>query len=169
MEIKILKVGYLQTNCYILTKGTSTIIIDPGDEAEKIKKEIKQKIKAILLTHHHFDHIGAIKEFKNIKILDNTNLEEKEYKIDDFIFQVIKTKGHTSDSISFYFKEENIMFTGDFVFKNTIGRTDLETGNMKEMEESIEKIKKYPKATKLYPGHGELTTIEEEIKNNPFF
>ena len=61
------------------------------------------------------------------------------------------------------------MFTGDFVFKNTIGRTDLETGNMKEMEESIEKIKKYPKATKLYPGHGELTTIEEEIKNNPFF
>ncbi len=169
MELKTIKVGYLQTNCYILTEGTSTIIIDPGDEAEKIKKQIKQNIKAILLTHHHFDHIGAIKEFKNIKILDNTNLEEKNYEIDDFKFEVIKTKGHTSDSISFYFQKEKIMFTGDFIFKNTIGRTDLETGNMKEMKKSIEKLKKYPKETKLYPGHGDITTIEEEIKNNPFF
>jgi len=170
MEIKILKVGYLQTNCYILTKGTSAIIIDPGDEYEKISKELKKlNLKAILLTHHHFDHVGALKNFENIKIFDNRNLEEKEYKIDNFKFEVIYTPGHTSDSISFYFKEENKMFTGDFVFKNTIGRTDLDTGNINEMYTSIEKLKTYPRNTKLYPGHGNTTSIEDEIKNNPFF
>lgn len=170
MEIKIIKVGYLETNCYILTKGTEAIIIDPGDDYKKIEKELKNlKLKTILLTHHHFDHIGTLNNFKNIKILDNTNTEEKEYQINKFKFHVIKTPGHTTDSISFYFEEENKMFTGDFVFKNSIGRTDLDTGNLKEMYESIEKLKKYPKKTKLYPGHGEETTLEEELKNNPFF
>ncbi len=169
MEIKTLKVGYLQTNCYILKIGTSAIIIDPGDESELIKKEIGNlKIKGILITHHHFDHIGALKDFKNIKIYDNA-LEEKKYIIDEFKFNVIKTKGHTDDSISFYFKNENIMFVGDFVFEGTIGRTDLESGNMEEMKKSIEKLKTYPKNTKLYPGHGNPTTLISELENNPFF
>ena len=62
-----------------------------------------------------------------------------------------------------------MMFVVDFVFENTIGRTDLETGNMKDMEKSIEILKTYPIETILYPGHGNNTTIEKEIKNNPFF
>lgn len=61
------------------------------------------------------------------------------------------------------------MFTGDFLFKKTIGRTDLETGNMDEMNRSIEKIKKYPGKTIIYPGHGEATTLEKEINTNPYF
>ena len=61
------------------------------------------------------------------------------------------------------------MFTGDFLFEGTIGRTDLESGNIKEMKKSIEQIKKYPKQTKIYPGHGEITTLEKEIQTNPYF
>lgn len=167
MKIKTIKVGYLETNCYILIKGNNALIIDPGDEYSKIKKKIENlNVQAILLTHHHFDHIGALKFFNNIKIIDY-NTEEN--KIGDFKFEIIKTPGHTSDSITYYFKEEKIMFVGDFVFEGSIGRTDLDTGNYKEMKKSIEKLKTYPTDTKLYPGHGNNTTLEKEIKNNPFF
>ena len=167
MKIKTIKVGYLETNCYILIKGNNALIIDPGDEYSKIKKEIENlNVQAILLTHHHFDHIGALKFFNNIKIIDY-NTEEN--KIGDFKFEIIKTPGHTSDSITYYFKEEKIMFVGDFVFEGSIGRTDLDTGNYKEMKKSIEKLKTYPTDTKLYPGHGNNITLEKEIKNNPFF
>ena len=61
------------------------------------------------------------------------------------------------------------MFVGDFIFKGTIGRWDLEGGDYEQMKESIERLKTYPKDTILYPGHGESTTIDEEIKNNPYF
>ena len=169
MEIKTLKVGYLQTNCYIIINNGKALIIDPGDEGERIKENIKGlDLQAILITHSHFDHIGALNHFKNIKIYDNNNLEEKEYELIDLKFNVIKTKGHTNDSISFYFKEQNIMFTGDFIFEGTIGRTDLETGNIEEMEKSIKKLKKYPLNTIIYPGHGNKTTLEKEIKTNPY-
>ena len=71
--------------------------------------------------------------------------------------------------MSFYFKEENIMFVGDFIFKETIGRTDLETGNMEEMLKSIEMIKEYDDSIILYPGHGPLTTLGYEKLNNIYF
>lgn len=169
MKIKQVKVGYLETNCYILIKDNDCLIIDPGDEYEKILEQTKNlNILAILITHYHFDHIGALNKFKNIKIYDYKQ-EEKEYKIKDFEFEILYTKGHTDDSISFYFKKEKSIFVGDFVFKNSIGRTDLETGNIKEMKKSIEKLKQYPKEIKIYPGHGNQTTLKNELENNPFF
>ena len=61
------------------------------------------------------------------------------------------------------------MFVGDFVFKGTIGRCDLEGGDYNQMKESIKKLKTYPKDTILYPGHGDETTLEDEIKYNPYF
>ena len=169
MEIKTIKVGYLQTNCYIIINKNKAIIIDPGDEAELIKQNLKGlELQAILITHSHFDHIGALKYFENTKIYDDKNLEEKEYELIDLKFNVIKTKGHTNDSISFYFKNQNIMFTGDFVFEGTVGRTDLETGNMEQMQDSINKIKEYSDRYRVYPGHGDITTLGEEKLTNPF-
>lgn len=172
MEVNIVKVGYLETNCYILKKDTC-IIIDPGDESDKIKKEIgNYKVSAILITHNHFDHIGCLEELKsfyNCKVYDYSNLEEKEYNIDNFLFKVIYTKGHSNDSVTFYFKKENIMFVGDFIFKNSIGRTDLETGNYNEMVKSINIIKKYDKDIIIYPGHGDSTILGNEIKYNFYF
>ena len=159
MIIKTIKVGYLETNCYILIKDKDALIIDPGEEYNKIKEELNNlNLQAILITHHHFDHVGALKNFKNIKIIDYKT-KETEYKIENFNFEIIKTPGHTKDSISFYFKEEKIMFVGDFVVQNSIGRTDLDTGSQIEIKKSIEKLKTYPINIKLYPGHGNSTTL----------
>ena len=166
MEIEKIEVGYLRANCYILKKGNNALIIDPGDDGEKILEKTKNlEIEAILITHHHFDHVGALEYFKNIEIIDYKNKKNTK----SFKFEIIDTKGHTEDSVSFYFKEENTMFTGDFLFKGTIGRTDLESGSMKEMKKSIEIIKQYPNKTIIYPGHGEKTTLDIEIKTNPYF
>jgi len=169
MIVKKIKVGYLRTNCYILIDGNCTIIVDPGDEYEKIKEETKNlNIQAILITHYHFDHVGALNKFKNIEVYDYKKVNKK-IKLKNFEFEIIETKGHTSDSVSFYFEKEKIMFVGDFVFQNTIGRTDLETSNYKELIKNIKKIKEYPNIIKIYPGHGNDTTLEQEIKNNEFF
>lgn len=173
MKIERIIVGNLQTNCYVLIKNNDCLIIDPGDEAEKIISKIGQlNVVGIIITHYHFDHIGALEDIKNkflVPVYDINNLKEKEYKINDFIFDVIYTKGHHDTSITIYFKKKKIMFTGDFLFKGSIGRTDLETGNIYEMEKSLEKIKKYPKDVTIYPGHGLSTTLEYEISNNIFF
>ena len=145
MEVRILKVGYLQTNCYILVKDKCAILIDPGDDYDRISSELSGlSLVAILITHSHFDHVGALKFFDSGLVYSYSNLKEKEYKFGDFVFDVLYTKGHTDDSISFYFKNDGIMFTGDFVFFNSIGRTDFDTSSEYEMGKSIEKLKKYP-------------------------
>ena len=168
MNIKIIKVGYLETNCYILKKDNYEIVIDPGDEIEKILPHINN-LESILITHHHSDHIGALNKLLEkypVPCLEYKNLEEKEYQIKDFKFKVIFTSGHTDDSVSYYFFEDDNMFTGDFLFKETIGRTDLKTGDFKKMLESIKKIKKYKQNINIYPGHGDKTNLGYEMKYN---
>ena len=158
MKIKVVKVGFLETNCYILNKDNNNLIIDPGSDYEKIIKEVDGNIIGILITHNHDDHIGALPYFKEVPIYNLDNLKEGLNKIDYFKFEVIKTKGHTNDSISFLF--ENILFSGDFIFKGTIGRTDL-GGNNEDMKISIETILSYDDLI-IYPGHGDKTTLNEE-------
>lgn len=170
INVKNVVVGMLQTNCYIIEKNSNCLIVDPGDECEKIVKEINCKPIAILVTHRHFDHIGALDELENrysIPVYDFSNLKEGIFNIEDFNFEIIYTKGHTNDSITFYFKDDEIMFTGDFLFSGSIGRTDLPTGNYMEMQESINKILTYNDIIKVYPGHGPSTTlgIEKEYNN----
>ncbi len=175
MNIKVIVTGYLEENCYIIKddKNKECLIVDPGAEFEKIKKETgNYKVLKILLTHNHFDHVGALdellKEYK-IDVLKKDNLEEKEYNYNTFTFKVIFTPGHTNDSVTYYFEKEKTMFTGDFLFQGTIGRTDLPTGNIKEMLESLNKIKTYSNDIKIYPGHGNMSTLELEFQNNPYF
>ena len=165
MEINRVIVGELQTNCYVLVKNNKCLVIDPGDEYNKIKEVISNnEIVGVIITHHHFDHIGALDKFNKELILDRNNLEEKEYNIDNFKFEVIYTPGHKEDCITVYFKEENIMFTGDFLFKDAIGRIDLPGGNYNEMLNSLNKIKEYDKNIKIYPGHGDSTYLKDEIR-----
>ena len=169
MRIKILKLGILETNCYILESNGYSIVIDPADDYEKIKEAIgDNKLIAVLVTHYHFDHIGALEYFSKELIYDNDNLEEKEYELGPFKFNVIKTYGHTFDNLTFYFKEDNVMFVGDFIFKDSIGRWDL-GGDYNTLMNSINKIKKYPNNTIIYPGHGDKTMLGEEKKNNYYF
>lgn len=175
MNIKIVENGDLRENCYLLEKDNNYLIIDPGSEFEKIDSYIKEdgKVLAILVTHRHFDHIGALESFVkkyNCQVFDRlTTFEDETYKVGPFSFNVIFTPGHTPDSITFYFFKENKMFDGDFVFEGNIGRCDLEGGDMSLMMKSIEKIKKYKDDITLYPGHGEFTKIGHEKIRNYFF
>ena len=173
MDLKIIKVGPLEENCYIISND-KTIVIDPGDEANKIISYLKDNnldLDSILITHHHFVHVGALEDllnYKKVEVYDISNLEEKNYNISGFNVEVIYTKGHTDDSVTYYFKDYSMMFVGDFIFEGSIGRTDL-GGNTTDMINSLKKIKKYNEHIIIYPGHGNSTTLKNEIDNNYYF
>lgn len=171
MKVEKIPVGMLQENCYLIKKEDSCLIVDPGDEFEKIKNKIGDfKVCAILITHHHFDHVGALEECKKVyqvPVID-FKLGEREFKIGSFTFKTISTPGHTKDSITYYFESEKIMLTGDFLFHEDVGRVDLEGGSLKEMIESLKKIKSYPDDITIYPGHEESSTLGLEKKENHY-
>lgn len=157
MQIEKVVVGPLQANCYIVTKNNKTIIIDPGDEADKIIDATKKKdVVGILITHHHFDHIGALKDIENYFHL------KEALNVTEFNYEIIKTPGHTDDSVCYYFKDDKVLFSGDFLFYKSIGRTDFPIGSDKKMHQSLELISKYPDNIKVYPGHGLSTVLGDE-------
>ena len=173
MEIQVIPTGYLEENCYLLMDGDFCLVVDPGDEYEKIRDSLKKyQVLGVLITHYHFDHVGAleplIKEYP-VPIYDTHSIENKEYSLGPFHFKMIRNSGHSKDSVRFVFSEEKIMFVGDFVFYHSIGRMDLEGGNSKEMMDSLKKLKEEEGSYTLYPGHGPKTTLEEEKKYNPYF
>lgn len=164
MDIKVIKVGPLETNCYILTIENESIIIDPGDDFNKIKEAIgTNKVIGCLVTHFHQDHIEALEE-----VVSHYDVEINKPKYGKFNYETIETPGHTFDSKTFYFKDINTMFTGDFIFKSSIGRTDL-GGNDKDMIDSLEKFKQYDDNIIIYPGHGPKTTLGQEKINFIFY
>ena len=168
MLVEKATVGNLRENCYILSLDNKVLVIDPGDEYEKINEVINNReILGVLITHNHEDHVGALPYFSENKIYRFDNLKEGNVTIGPFTFEVIFTPGHTDDCVTYYFVDDNVMFTGDFLFKETIGRTDLPKGNIEDMIESLNKIVKYPNAV-IYPGHGKSTTLDYEKENNEF-
>lgn len=181
------------------TRKRNAIIIDPGAEYPKIKDRIdKYKLKPIFVinTHGHIDHIGCNNEFclpvyicredKDLLFLPELNLsnlfskpfilncevrtlEDKEKLfLDEITLEVIHTPGHTPGSICLYLKKD-ILFTGDTLFKEGIGRTDFPKANQRQLIDSIKKrILEFPDRTKILPGHGPSSTLGEERKQNPY-
>lgn len=207
LNIRKYALGPVQTNCYVIAnKLQECLIVDPGEEGSKIIKNIKQaKLKplAILLTHAHFDHIGAVDEVreafdipvymhkKEQQWLSNANLNgsakyaqlpnyeiapaehfltpAKGFEIGSFTFDIVHTPGHSPGSISFIFPEDRLAFVGDTLFKGSIGRTDLIEGNEQLLLKSIkDNFLNLASDTIIYPGHDEATTVEDEIRTNPF-
>ena len=171
LKVERVVTGFLKENCYIIHNGISCLIVDPGENEEKIISAINKNnllVKGILVTHYHFDHVGKLEYMKNIypeaKLIDYKN--KGNIIIDVFNFSVIETFGHTMDSCSFLFDSEKLLFTGDFVFKETIG--NYEEDNRDEMIKSFQIFKYISPSTVIYSGHGESTTVESELKNNPF-
>jgi hydroxyacylglutathione hydrolase len=172
MEIKKIVVGPLMANCYLLIDESEMMVIDPGEDIDLIIEEIKkhqQNLKYIILTHYHFDHVLAAQELKNktgAKILiheedrdfldfkANSYLKEGDkLKIGNQTLRVIHSPGHTQGSICLLGQHE--IFVGDLIFEEGYGRTDLEGGSEKEMEESLKKIYQILKPGMIiYPGHG---------------
>lgn len=131
---------------------------------DKIFKLCEGKnIVEVLVTHFHFDHIGALKAIE-----EKYNLKANE-KSGCFDYETILTPGHTSDSKCFYFREEKIIFSGDFLFAGTIGRTDLDTGSDDDMKQSLNLISKYDDDIIIYPGHGPITNLKTEKSNFKYY
>ncbi len=164
MKVEIIQVGELETNCYLLDINNNVVIIDPGDDFLKIKKAIgSRKVVGLLITHFHFDHIGALEEVISYYDLHINQVNDKHFK-----YKIIETPGHTMESKTFYFEKEKMMFVGDFIFYNSIGRTDL-GGSDKLMQQSLDNITKYPDDIIIYPGHGPQTTLGVEKNNFKYY
>jgi len=168
MILKRIPVGALSANCYLFGDAATSeiVIIDPGDEPDRIIDAITKDnlaVKAIAITHHHFDHIGALEEIKN-----KFNLQPvtKNFTVGKHNVEVIKTPGHSPDGLSF--QTGKIVFTGDTLFNGSIGRYDLGGGDFNLLKKSILSLYKLPDETVVYPGHGLSTTIGKEKYNNPF-
>ncbi len=163
--------GYLEENCYIIHNDKYALIVDPGSESKKIINKINSlslEVVGILITHYHFDHVGALGDvkslYKNAIIIDYNSPTNNKIKI--FKFKKINNLGHTLDSCSFLFENENIMFSGDFIFKETIGNYDEENEN--KMFKSLKEFIKLRDEIKIYPGHGQSTSVGYEKKYNYF-
>lgn len=204
IKIEKLEVGVLGTCCYLVCNDhNECLIIDPGDEADKISTQVRAlglNPKAIMLTHGHWDHFGAASKlsqefmikvyvhkldaeyvrdpykctFKSFEWLKDFALEpdelfeEGKLKIASFEFDVIHLPGHSKGSSAFYFPKDFLIFTGDTLFRNAIGRTDLPCSEPEKMQDSLKKLFSLPLKTKVLPGHGYETTLEYEIEFNPF-
>lgn len=206
MHIEQIKTGMIEENCYLVYNDEALLIIDPGEDAAKIKTQIEkaqQQPVAILLTHTHYDHIGAVEELRQFyqipvyvspleqswlgdPILNLSGLgrhddianiivspaeyefEMKTYRLGNMTFRVVPTPGHSIGSVSFIF--DDFVVSGDALFKGSIGRTDLYTGNLEQLLHSIQiQLFVLPDEFAVYPGHGDATTIEHEKRTNPFF
>ena len=168
MNIKCVKTGFLEENCYILEKNNECVKTGFLEENCYILEKNNECVKTGFL----YDHIGALEQLLNeykVPVYEKINLDEENYKLGNFSFNVIFTPGHTNDSVTYYFYKNKVMFTGDFLFFNNIGRCDLEGGNFSEMKKSIEKIKRYDDNIKIYPGHGQTTTLAREKEKNIYF
>lgn len=176
MEIIQIRVGSLETNCYILKTEKDAIIIDPGGDTKKILENIQEQNVKIVNTHYHFDHTASNNELKeklNAKILIHEN--EKEYidfEVDKFLkegdelemnatrLKVINTPGHSKGSICLL--GDDFLFSGDTLFDGGYGRTDLPGGEPEKMLDSLKKLEEILKnGMKVYPGHGEPFTWAE--------
>lgn len=190
MNVKRFKVGYLSTNCYVVSceENNQAVIIDPGLESEKeaepILEYIKQNelhVKYILNTHGHPDHISGnniMKKATGAPILIHENHQgrakaDKKLRDGDVIYigtcklVVLHTPGHTKSGICLL--GDNTVFTGDTLFAGSIGRTDFPGGSFQQIMESIKtKLLPLPDNFKVYPGHESFSTIGEEKKFNPF-
>ena len=190
MRVKSFPVGWLSTNCYVVSceETKEVAVIDPGMETEgetdQILDYIKQngfKVKYIINTHGHPDHVvgnDAMKEATGASILIHKNAIEHvnaDRKLQDgdvlqvgnFKLVVLHTPGHTPDGISLL--AETAVFTGDTLFAGSVGRTDFLGGSYEDIMRSIKtKLMSLPDSFTVYCGHGPSTTIGDEKLYNPF-
>lgn len=197
MKIKSMQVGELATNCYILIDDVEkkAAVIDPGDEADRILAELRgldAQVEYILLTHGHYDHIGAVAQlhealpgtkvylhkadsrgtgFHVVPLADQV-ADLKYYSDGDTLtlgsltIHVIHTPGHTPGGVTL--QVEDVLFTGDTLFAGSMGRSDFPGGNTQQLFASLKRLALLEGDYQVLPGHDRTTTMGRERTSNVF-
>ena len=192
-QVYTLPLGAYQTNCYVVhPEGESRcIVLDPGYAAEEILRFLTQKglsLEAILLTHGHFDHVGAVRDLVALTDCDvylhpadtampppmtagplyftHTLAGGETLSVCGLEIGVFHTPGHTPGSVCFQIG--TYLFTGDTLFAGSCGRTDLPGGNWQTITQSLQFLRSLEAPYQVFPGHGQASTLEREKAVNPY-
>jgi hydroxyacylglutathione hydrolase len=206
MDVRMFTVGPVAENTYIFRRDGSdkALIIDPGEEAPKLLKALDDlgvTLEGILLTHTHFDHVGAVApvakatgaevwvpEIEKPVLQDimsfvpwagfgpyeswdaeHTLAGGEQLQLAGFEIDVIFTPGHSPGHVTFSIPDEQAIFSGDVLFEQSVGRTDLPGGHWPTLLESIRTlVDDLPPETTVYPGHMGVTSLGAERAHNPF-
>ena len=190
MNIQKLTLGLYQTNIYILSNDTEAVVIDPGYEPDIILDALEGKeLKAILLTHGHFDHVGAVKELvaetgckvyihaADLSLPPMITAGQLYYThtyaegdtvcpIEGAQIAVLHPPGHTPGSVCLILGDR--MFSGDTLFEGSCGRMDLPGGDQLQMHQSLNRLVSLQADYHIHPGHGGSTTLAAEKRYNPY-
>lgn len=194
LNIHTLPLGDYETNCYIVNRvgSRACVVIDPGYDAFLVEEKLTQlalDCQAILLTHGHFDHVGAVRDLvattscavylRPEELTMPPQMTAGPLYYTDFYptggqltvagldFTLLHTPGHTPGSVCLLV--EDALFSGDTLFAGSCGRTDFPGGDPREMAASLNRLKQLPDGLRVFPGHGASSTIAQEKKHNFYF
>jgi glyoxylase-like metal-dependent hydrolase (beta-lactamase superfamily II) len=206
LDVRTFTVGLVQENCFIarLPGSERALIVDPGDEPERLIAAIDSlgvTIEAILVTHTHFDHIGAVApvarhtgapvwcpELERAVLADINSFVPwpefgpfESYEADQLVsggerlelagleIDVLPTPGHSPGHVTYAIPAHEALFSGDVLFRGSVGRVDLPGGDWPTLLRSIGSlVDGFPPQTTVYPGHMGVTTLGAEVAGNPF-
>jgi hydroxyacylglutathione hydrolase len=208
LDVRMFTVGPVQENCFFVRRPESdaAVVVDPGEEAGRLIAAMEalgiETLAAILITHTHFDHVGAVKALHDatgapvyVPELERDQLANindylppafpfgpfESYEADCTVtdgdvlelagltFDVRFTPGHSIGHVTYSVRDENALLSGDVLFQNSVGRTDLPGGDWPTLLASIKSlVTEFPSDTTVYPGHMGITSLGAELASNPF-
>jgi hydroxyacylglutathione hydrolase len=206
VDVRSFTVGPVAENCYVarIDGSDRALVVDPGDEPDRILSAVEElgvTVDAILVTHCHFDHVGAVAPVAEATgapvycpeieapvladimswvplpgigpyesyVADETVVGGERLSLAGLEIDVLFTPGHSPGHVTYAIPERDVLFSGDVLFKGSVGRTDLPGGDWPTLLDSIGTlVEGYPPETTVYPGHMAVTTLGDERATNPF-
>ena len=194
MKVRIMQVGPIGTNCYILEEDKKIAVIDPGDDITdsllRFCVDGDYDLQAVFLTHGHYDHVGGVgalrQAFPGVAVYLQAEDAEKDdqlmptaglgpltlWRDGDVVplgalqVEVLHTPGHTRGSVCLRCRDA--LFSGDTLFAGSMGRTDFPGGSDEQMMVSLKQLGELEGDFRVFPGHGEFNTLQREREENPY-